>query len=116
MSNLLFFLGGTANPAGNQGVLGIFIWVGFMVLLWFVMIRPQKKRQKAVSEMQSSIKVGDSILTTGGLFGKVVDEVNNLLIVEFGINKGVKIPILKESVAAIREPELTLEKEVENRD
>lgn len=46
------------------------------VLFWFLLIRPQKKRQNAVSSMQSSLKKGDKIVTIGGLHGSIdsIDE------------------------------------------
>ncbi|TCT16774.1 preprotein translocase subunit YajC [Natranaerovirga pectinivora] len=122
MANFLTLLGAGVEAGAEAGQAGggwlgiIVIYGGFLGLLWFIMIRPQKKRQKAVMDMQSSIKVGDSVLTTGGLFGRVVDVVNNTLIVEFGTNKSVRVPILKDAVASVREPELTIVRETEEID
>lgn len=61
--------------------------------------------------MQNEIKIGDSVLTQGGLFGTVVDSVNDVLIVEFGLNKGIRVPVQRTAVASVTPPELTVSKE-----
>ena len=78
--------------------------------MWFILIRPQRKRQKAIDEMQSSVSVGDWVMTSGGIFGKVVDTVNDICIVEFGLNRGTRIPVQRDQIAAIKEPDLTVKK------
>lgn len=93
---------------GGMGVLGMVAYFGVLIgIFYFMMIRPQKKKQKAVDEMQNNIAVGDWIMTNGGFFGKVVDTVNEYLLVEFGTNKSVIIPIVKDAVASVGEPDLT---------
>lgn len=109
MSNLFIL---EAAPSGMQSITGLVIWMvvlfGFM---WLVLIRPQKKRQKEVDQMQSSVNIGDSIMTNGGIYGKVVDSVNDVLIVELGTNKSVRVPIQRNAIAAVKEPDLTINKE-----
>lgn len=75
--------------------------------LYFFSIRPQKKREASFEKMRSSIKVGDSVLLANGMYGRVVDVTAECFIVELGINKGIRIPVVKQEVAAIREPNLT---------
>lgn len=110
--NLFFSLTTDAAATGGGGLL---FTVGYLALIfgfmWLVMIRPQKKKQKALDQMQSAISVGDSVLTNAGMYGKVVDIVNELLIVEFGMNKGVRIPIQRSSVNSVHEPNLMKNKE-----
>jgi preprotein translocase subunit YajC len=116
MSQFLFLLetGAAATETPGGSMLNVFIlYGGFLALLWFILIRPQRKRQKEIQSMQNEVKVGDSVLTTGGLYGKVVDQVNDLLIVEFGTNKSVRVPMQRVAVASVREPELTIVKEEE---
>lgn len=111
MSNLFFLLESTTTGDATAGVNMlpmILIYAGFFAFLWFVLIRPQKKRQKETARMQSEIKIGDSILTTGGLYGTIVDVVNDLFIVEFGMNKGVRVPVTKSSVVSVKLPDLTV--------
>lgn len=91
---------------------GIIIYFAFLFgIMWFIMVRPQRKREKAMQEMQASIKVGDMVVTNAGMYGKVVDMVNNLFIIEFGLNKGIRIPVEKASVSSVKEPNLKVEKE-----
>ena len=98
--------GGTQEPGGFP----MFIWVIYGALfvgLYFLFIRPQRKREKQRREMVAAIRTGDSVVTTGGLFGKVADIGEDSFIVEFGTNKGLRIPVLKTDVLGVREPKLT---------
>jgi preprotein translocase subunit YajC len=60
-----------------------------------------------MKELQAGITTGDNIITSGGLFGKVADVGEDCFIVEFGTNRGVRIPVLKADVVAIRTPKMT---------
>ncbi len=110
MNQLLVLLQAGAASAG--GAFSIFVIYGLIFLIfWFLIIRPQRKKQQEVDAMQDAIEVGDSVLTTGGLFGKIVDIVNDVFIVEFGTNKSVRIPVQKAAIASVREPDLSIAKE-----
>ena len=108
-------LGFGAAPA-NGGV-GMLMTVGYMAvffgIMWFLIIRPQKKKEKEIVQMQNSVKVGQHVLLQSGEYGKVVDVVNDLFIIEFGLNKSVRIPVKKAAVAAVQEPNLTVGKKAE---
>ncbi len=100
-----------AQAAPAPGILGMVLYFGILFgIMWFLLIRPQRKRQKAVDEMQNAISVGDWVMTAGGTFGKVVDTVNDICIVEFGLNRGVRIPVQRDQIAAVKEPDLTVKK------
>ncbi|HPT75833.1 MAG TPA: preprotein translocase subunit YajC [Defluviitaleaceae bacterium] len=115
MSQLFVLADATANNSANTtsaGVITTFVYFGVIILImWFFIIRPQKKREKEILDMQNSVKVGDTVLTNGGIYGKVVDVINDLCIVEFGLNKGVRVPLQKNYIAAIKEPDMTAKKE-----
>ncbi|NMA84930.1 MAG: preprotein translocase subunit YajC [Epulopiscium sp.] len=99
-----------AAPVAGGG-LGMILYFGVLFgIMWFLLIRPQRKRQKAVEDMQNSISVGDWVMTAGGTFGKVVDLVNDICVVEFGLNRGIRIPVQKDQIAALREPDLTVKR------
>ena len=66
-----------------------------------MMIRPQKKEQKRVGAMLSSLEIGDSILTTSGFYGIVIDITDDTVIVEFGNNKNCRIPMQKTAIAQV---------------
>lgn len=97
-------LGG--GTSGSMSWIFIYIIVIF-VAMYFMSIRPQKKRQKEHDEMLGKIKPGDSVLCNTGMFGKVVDVTAECYIVEFGMNKGVRVPVLKTEIALVKEPNLS---------
>ncbi len=105
---------GFTTGAGGAGLL---ITVGYMVvffgIMWFLIIRPQKKKEKEVAQMQDSIKVGDQVLLQSGIYGKVVDIINDLFIIELGLNKSVRIPVKKMAVAGVQAPNLAIGKKAE---
>lgn len=77
----------------------------FGIIIYFMIIRPQKKQQKKQDELVSSIEIGDSILTTSGFFGVVIDIPDeNVVIVEFGNNKNCRIPMKKTAVVEVEKP------------
>lgn len=82
------------------------IYVVIFAAMWFFFIRPQKKEQKKVEEMLSTVAAGDSVLTTSGFYGVVLDVMEDTVIVEFGNNKNCRIPMKKEAIAAIEKPEM----------
>ncbi|WP_034265984.1 preprotein translocase subunit YajC [Aminiphilus circumscriptus] len=75
----------------------------FIVIFYFLIIRPQKKKQKQHENMLASIRRGDQIVTAGGFFGVVKDVKDDSFIVE--IADGVKVRLLKSSVSYKRSTE-----------
>lgn len=75
------------------------------VFMYFFMIRPQKKEQQKKNAMMAELEVGDSILTTSGFYGVIIDVTEEDIIVEFGNNKNCRIPMQKSAVAASEKPE-----------
>jgi preprotein translocase subunit YajC len=72
-----------------------------IVILYFLVYRPQKKKQQQHDKMITSITRGDTVITAGGFFGKVVDVLDDSYILE--LDAGVKARILKGSVQNKRE-------------
>lgn len=92
--------------------------VGLIALFYFFAIRPQKKKEKELKSIQNSIGVGDWIMTSSGFYGKVVDIADQVFVVEFGTNKGVRIPVRKSEIIGNKEPNLTttpVASEIENK-
>lgn len=82
----------------------IAIWVIVIGLMWFLLIRPQKKDQKRLQAMLASMEVGDTALTTSGFYGVIIDITDDDVIVEFGNNKNCRIPMQKAAIAQIEKP------------
>ena len=97
-----------AAPAdGGQMWPMLAVWVLVIAGMWFLMIRPQRKREKQMKEMQQQISAGDNVLVSNGMFGKIAEVGEDCFIIEFGTNKGLRIPVLKGDVVGIREPKIT---------
>jgi len=99
---------GTAAGGGGLGWSMILIYVVIFGGIWFLMMRPHKKREKKLKELQATIRTGDNVVTNGGMFGRVADVGTDCFVVEMGISgRTVKVPILKTDVLGVREPVLT---------
>lgn len=90
---------GMANSVSM--ILMIAVWFGIM---YFLMIRPQRKEQKKKAALVNSVAVGDSILTTSGFYGIVIDVTDDDVIVEFGNNKNCRIPMKKAAIEQVEKP------------
>ncbi|MDO4678688.1 MAG: preprotein translocase subunit YajC [Blautia sp.] len=92
-----------------QGGMSLGFAIVWMVVLfgimYFLMIRPQKKEQKRLQAMLNDMEVGDSVVTTGGFYGVVIDMTEEDVIVEFGNNKNCRIPMRKQAIAEVEKAE-----------
>lgn len=91
------------NASSGMGMVGAIVWmvVLFGIIMYFLMLRPQKKEQKRLQAMLNDMEVGDSIVTTGGFYGVVIDMTEEDVIVEFGNNKNCRIPMRKQAIAEV---------------
>lgn len=71
--------------------------VGFIALMYFMLIRPQKKQQKKEKQMRESIQIGDEIITIGGIYGRVVSLKEDSLVIESSGDRS-KIQIQRSAV------------------
>jgi preprotein translocase subunit YajC len=95
-----------SSSAGSTG--GMFSMVIMMValiaIMYFIMIRPQRKEQKRLDAMLKAMEVGDAVVTTSGFYGVVIDVGENDVIVEFGNNRNCRIPMKKQAIAQVDKP------------
>lgn len=111
MYNFILLAGETANAnAENVGGTGsLVLFIGQIALLglifYFLLIRPQKKQQKQMQAMLSTLDKGDSVLTSSGFYGVVIDVMDEVVIVEFGNNKNCRIPMKKSAIVEIEKPD-----------
>ena len=92
------------SGAGMSGIVIVVYIVVFAALIYFMMIRPQKKERSKTASMLSNLAVGDSIMTTSGFYGVVIDISDDDIIVEFGNNKNCRIPMSKTAIAQVEKP------------
>ena len=90
----------TGNAAMGWGTIILYVVV-IGAFMYFAAIRPQKKEQKKKELMLSEVAVGDSILTTSGFYGTIIDIVDDTVIVEFGNNKNCRIPMQKAAISEV---------------
>lgn len=74
-------------------------------VMYFMMIRPQKKEQQRMQAMLNSLEIGDAVVTTSGFYGIVIDIADEDVIVEFGNNKNCRIPMRKAAISQVEKPE-----------
>lgn len=90
------------NASSGMGMVGAIVWMVVLFgIMYFLMLRPQKKEQKRLRAMLNDMEVGDSIVTTGGFYGVVIDMTEEDVIVEFGNNKNCRIPMRKQAIAEV---------------
>lgn len=80
-------------------IVTIIMLVGMLVVMYFFMIRPQKKQEKELAEMRDNLTVGDEIITTGGIVGSVIIIKDDKIMLETG--NGSKITVLRSSVRTV---------------
>lgn len=88
----------------------MWVWVIYIVfivaLMYFMVIRPQNKQKKQQNELFASMEIGDSVRTTSGFYGVIIDITEDIVIVEFGSNKNCRIPMDKGAITQIEKPEV----------
>ena len=89
----------TAAPANDSPIFSFVPLVLIFAVFYFLIVRPQNKKMKAHQEMVSNVKIGNKIVTTGGIIGVVKDILVKENQVEIEIADGVRIKILKQHVA-----------------
>jgi preprotein translocase subunit YajC len=97
INNAYAQFGGTAGA--DNGMSSLIMMIGMFAVLYFIMIRPQMKRQKELKTMLESLTKGDEITTASGLLGKITDLNELYVTVELAPNLTVKMQ--RTAVAAI---------------
>lgn len=97
MLNLL-----TENAGAGGGMMLMLVYIVIIFgAMYFFAIRPQKKEQKRMAALLASVEVGDTVVTTSGFYGVVIDITDEDCIVEFGNNKNCRIPMKKSAIAEV---------------
>ncbi len=90
MNSILFIIAAEPQPGGSP--YSMLIMMGLMIVVfYFFMIRPQMKRQKEMAKFRSALQKGDKIVTTGGIYGKIDEIKDNIIILEVAANVKLKV-------------------------
>jgi len=92
---------GAGAPAGPGLIESLAPLVLIVVIFWFLILRPQQKKMKEHKEMVNKVNRGDTVVTAGGLIGKVA-KVKDETEVEVDFGEGVRIRVVKSTLADVR--------------
>ena len=101
-------------PPGSDGVAGGFSPQAFLpfilifVLFYFLIMRPQRKKQSQRQQMLEGLKRGDPVLTTGGIVGKIINAEGDNLTVE--IAKGINVKMVRDGITGVMDQKTEEEK------
>ena len=96
----------TTSASGSGSMIMMVVWLAVMFgIMYFLMIRPQKKEQKRLSSMINEMEVGDAVVTTSGFYGIVIDITEEDVVVEFGNNRNCRIPMKKAAITQVEKQE-----------
>ena len=93
----MFTLLQASAPASQGSGLSMWIMLALIfVVMWFFMIRPQRKQQKEMENFRNSLKNGDKVVTIGGIYGTVAEVKESYVLLE--VDKDVKIRVNKQAI------------------
>ena len=92
----MFTLLQTAAQAQGSGLSMWIMLALIFIVMWFFMIRPQRKQQKEMENFRNSLKNGDKVVTIGGIYGTIAEVKDNYVLLE--VDKDVKIRVNKQAI------------------
>ncbi len=104
--DLAYAMGGPPGGGGGQGsqIMSFLPIIFIFVIFYFLLIRPQQKRSKEHKALLANVKVGDTILTTGGIYGKVTGMRDDVVTVE--ISDKVRVKVNRGHIAGVSKQEV----------
>jgi len=98
---MMSMTGGSGGEGGGNPIVAFLPFILIIVIMYFLMIRPQAKKQKEHRAMIDSLAKGNKIMTSGGVIGTIagIRDKDNILLVK--VSDGVKIEISRNSVAQV---------------
>ena len=92
------------SPQTQQMIMGLLMWVVVFGVFYFLLIRPQKKKDKQLKEMRSNLSVGDKVTTIGGIIAHVAKVEEDAVVLEIGPNR-TKVPFEKWAIGTVESKE-----------
>ncbi len=100
MLNLIFALSGSGTGEGGPSLLTSFIPILLIfVIFYFLLIRPQQRKQRQHQDMIAAVRKGDRIVTNGGIYGTIADVKEHVIVLRIAEN--VKIELVKSAIAQV---------------
>ena len=96
------FAQGAPAGGGMEMILQFVPFILIFVIMWFLIIRPQQRRVKTHQEMIKNVRRGDTVVTSGGIIGKVTKVTEDSADVEVEIAEGVKVKVARTMISDVR--------------
>lgn len=80
-----------AAGMGGGGVANLLMIVALIAIFYFFMIRPQSKKQKEIRKFREGLSTGDKVITAGGIYGRIKEIKENVIVLEIADNVRIKI-------------------------
>ncbi len=93
-----------ASSSGSSWIILIVVYVVIFGGFYLIFMRPQNKQKKQLQQMIAEMEIGDTVLTSSGFYGIIIDMTDDDVIVEFGNNKNCRIPMQKSAIAQVEKP------------
>lgn len=93
----------------QQMIMAVIMWIAVFAVFYFLLIRPQKKKEKQLKDMRSNLKPGDKVTTIGGIIAHVAKVEENHVVLELGPNRN-KVPFEKWAIGTIESQEKSMDK------
>ncbi len=84
----------------KQQYISLLFPLGILIVFYFILIRPQQQKDKKIREMRSNLKVGDEIITIGGIYGKIIKAKEDVITIEVGPDK-MKLPTTRWAISSL---------------
>lgn len=91
---------GGSTGGGSEFLVQLFPFIALFAIMYFLVLRPQQRRVKEHKDMVAAVRRGDTVVTSGGIIGKVSKAEENEVVVE--IAEGVKIRVIKSTLSEVR--------------
>ena len=88
----------------TQQISSLVLTLGFIAFFYFMIIRPQNKKEKRVNAMRKDLKVGDQVVTIGGIYGKIIKLKEDIVTIEVGADK-TKLVVAKWGIGSLASEE-----------
>ncbi|OGW79457.1 MAG: preprotein translocase subunit YajC [Omnitrophica bacterium GWA2_52_8] len=102
MFQTFLFAQAAAAPGQPNPIISFMPLILIFFVMYFLMIRPQQKRQKELQSLVNNLKKGDKVITAGGILGVVTSIQNDYIVVKTGENDQTKMEVLKSAVTGLR--------------
>lgn len=91
----MVFLDAAPAAGGAAGILGspIFMFVIIIAIMYFMMIRPQRKRQKEIENFRRGLQPGMEVVTSGGIYGKIKEVDGGIVVLEIAHNVNIRVDV-----------------------